>query len=487
MAQRLGDSMFSRYLRFGRAWHDRTGVGQMTTLLDQRHDVVAIFGAALRMASSGLLLAGYFGVMLLISWKLTLTALLVLPVMYVGSRTILKRTGAAARRIKEAMLEIGRHTHETLAMIPVFQGAGREDEAVQIFSEQGEVLRRNSLKSWQLHGASARIQELTALLSLLLMLGLAFRLEPERAAQPAIFLVFFFIARVALPILSALPESLLDISERLPRCRAVLSVFAHDGKFVVTGGVREFSGLRDAIRFEGVTFAYPDGPSVLDQVSFEARSARMTALVGPTGAGKSTVFHLLMRFYDIDPGMIFLDGIDIREFSIQSLRRQIALVSQETMVLSGTLRANLLFGVERFVPPAELDRAIEDARLDELVAALPGGLDGVIGERGGTLSGGQRQRVAIARALLRRTPVILLDEATSGLDAITEGLVREAIVNAARRSTTVLVIAHRFATIQQTDHVVVLDGGRVCEQGEIGELTTREGMFRRLLERQQVA
>src|SRR5262249_8420545 len=145
--------------------------------------------------------------------------------------------------------------------------------------------------------------ELTALLSLLLMLGLAFSLEPERAGQPAVFLVFFFIARLALPILSVFPESLLEISERLPRCGAVLSVFDDDGKLLVAGGARAFSGLRDAIRFEGVTFAYPDGPTVLDHVSFEARTGRMSALVGPTGSGKSTVFNLLMRFYEIEPGM----------------------------------------------------------------------------------------------------------------------------------------------------------------------------------------
>jgi ABC-type multidrug transport system fused ATPase/permease subunit len=220
-------------------------------------------------------------------------------------------------------------------------------------------------------------------------------------------------------------------------------------------------------------------------VSFELRRERITALVGPSGSGKSTIANLLMRFYDLPAGMILIDGIDIREYSIRSLRQAFSIISQDTVLLNETLRVNLLFGVDREVGARELESAIEEARLEDVVAMLPGGLDGQVGERGAQLSGGQRQRVAIARAMLRRSSLLILDEATSALDSITENLVQEAIGNAMRLCTA-LVIAHRFSTIKLADHVVVLDGGRVVQQGQFPEMRAADGLFKDMCEKQML-
>ncbi len=483
-AFRLGNRLFDRYLSFGKTWFDRTNVGQMTTILDYRNDVVGVLQAFFRVISIGLLLMGYLCVMLLISWRLTLIALVLFPVVNLASRSILSHTAVEARKAKKATVHLGKHIHDVLAMMPLYQSAGRQAEASHEFSKSGELLRESSSRAWRLQGLSKRIQDLTALMALLLMLVLSFQAERGPTARPVILLVFFFIARLSLPMLAIFPEILLDICERMPRCQELLKIFDDDGKFAIRSGPRQFQGLQQSIRFANLTFAYQDGPPVLRNINFEIGKGHMTALVGPTGAGKSTLSNILMRFYDISPGAVFLDDIDICDYSVDSLRRNFAAVSQDSMVLSGTLRSNLLFGIDRAVSDAEMEAVLEDACLADVLSMLPGRLDGIVGEHGATLSGGQRQRVAIARALLRKASVLVLDEATSGLDAITERLVRQAVANAVRNSTA-LVIAHRFATIQRADHVVVLSEGQVVEQGSVPDLLERKGLFHRMWEHQQ--
>jgi ATP-binding cassette, subfamily B, bacterial MsbA len=483
-AYRLGNRIFDRYLGFGKTWFDRTNVGQMATILDYRNDVVGVLQAFFRVTSIGLILAGYLCVMLLISWRLTLIALVLFPIVNLASRSILSHTAVEARKAKKATVHLGKHVYEVLAMMPLYQSAGRQAEALREFSKSGELLRDSSSRAWRLQGLSIRIQDLTALVALLLMLTITFQAERGSTAQPVILLVFFFIARLSLPMLAVFPETLLEVCERMPRCQELLKIFDDGGKFAVRSGPRQFQGLQHGIRFANLTFAYHDGPPVLRNINFEIEKGHMTALVGPTGAGKSTLSNILMRFYDVSPGTVFLDGVDIRDYSVDSLRRSFATVSQDSMILSGTLRSNLLFGVERPVSDEEMEAVLEDACLADVLSMLPGQLDGVIGEHGATLSGGQRQRVAIARALLRKASVLVLDEATSGLDAITENLVRQAVANAIRHSTA-LVIAHRFATIQRADHVVVLSEGQVVEQGTVPDLLERRGLFHRMWEHQQ--
>ena len=238
-----------------------------------------------------------------------------------------------------------------------------------------------------------------------------------------------------------------------------------------------------ALELEAVTFAYPGaGRAALDGVSFAVPAGRTVALVGPSGAGKTTVANLLLRFWDPDAGSLRLDGIDLRTYRLDDLRRQIALVAQDTYLFDDTLGGNVRLA-RPDASPAEVAEAVERAALGELVAALPAGLDTPVGERGVQLSGGQRQRVAIARAFLKNAPVLILDEATSHLDALSEAAVREALARLARGRTTV-VIAHRLSTVRDADLIVVLDQGRVVETGAHADLLARGGLYARLVTRQ---
>jgi subfamily B ATP-binding cassette protein MsbA len=484
-SRNLANLVFDRYLEFGKAWFDRASPGRIAAIMEFRDDAATIFGSLLVIASNALILAAYLFVMLMISWRLTLLAILLFPLANLGARSILDRTTAAAEKYREATIDVAKRLYGVIASITLFQSSGQERRVSEAFRTTTGRFRDNALRMLQLQGISTRLQDLAALASLLVMLAVTLRTDRARAMQPITMLVFFFIARMSQPLLATFPEEILKITAKLPGCRELLAVFEDRDKFIVRGGAREFQGLREGIQLRGLNFCYPDGPPVLQGVSFELRKERITALVGPSGSGKSTIANLLMRFYDLPADMILIDGIDIREYSIRSLRQAFSIVSQDTVLLNETLRVNLLFGVDREVGARELESVIEEARLQDVVAMLPDGLEGQVGERGAQLSGGQRQRVAIARAMLRRSSLLILDEATSALDSITENLVQEAIGNAMRLCTA-LVIAHRFSTIKLADHVVVLDGGRVVQQGQFPEMRAADGLFKDMCEKQML-
>jgi ATP-binding cassette subfamily B protein len=241
---------------------------------------------------------------------------------------------------------------------------------------------------------------------------------------------------------------------------------------------------RGSIRFNGVTFAYPTRPEtrVLNQVSFAIESGERVALVGPSGSGKSTIFHLLLRFYDPQSGGITIDGVDLVSADPRAVREELALVPQDVVIFAASIRENILLG-RADASNAEVERAGELALVDEFARDLPQGYDTPIGERGVTLSGGQRQRIAIARAILRNAKIMLLDEATSALDAASETLVQEALEHSMEGRTS-LVIAHRLATVLGADRILVLDRGRIVEEGTHGSLVARGGLYAHLAELQ---
>ena len=243
--------------------------------------------------------------------------------------------------------------------------------------------------------------------------------------------------------------------------------------------------LRGDIEFEEVTFAYASSPApVLERVNLSIRANETVAFVGPSGAGKTTLCSLVPRFYEVDGGRITIDGIDVRDMTLASLRSQIGIVQQDVFLFAGTLRENIAYG-RLGASEAEIADAARRARLDEVIAALPLGLDTVIGERGVKLSGGQKQRLSIARIFLKNPPILILDEATSALDTETERAIQHSLTELSRGRTT-LVIAHRLATIQGADRIVVIDEDGVADQGSHAELLARPGTYSRLHRAQQV-
>jgi ABC-type multidrug transport system fused ATPase/permease subunit len=243
---------------------------------------------------------------------------------------------------------------------------------------------------------------------------------------------------------------------------------------------------KGAVRFEGVSFAYPArrGQPVLTNVDLAVAPGEVVALVGPSGAGKSTVLALLYRFYDVDAGRVTFEGVDLRDLPLAELRHALAIVSQEPVLFSGTIRDNIAYGRDG-ATPAEIEQAAKDSYAHDFVTGFPDGYDTLVGERGTKLSGGQKQRIAIARALLANPRVLILDEATSNLDAESEAAVQKALARIMEGRTTI-VVAHRLSTIRDADRIVVIDGAGIAEQGGHDELIARRGVYHRLVEHQVI-
>ncbi len=250
-------------------------------------------------------------------------------------------------------------------------------------------------------------------------------------------------------------------------------------------GAIEVSGLKGDIAYENVTFGYSPDKPVLSGVDLAIKAGETIAFVGPSGAGKTTICSLLPRFYEVGSGRVTIDGIDVRDMTLVSLRRQIGVVQQDVFLFAGTIRENVAYG-RLDAAEADISDAIRRARLDDMVARLPDGLDTVVGERGVKLSGGQKQRLAIARMFLKNPPILILDEATSALDVETERAIQASLAELSRGRTT-LVIAHRLATIRGADRIVVVDESGIVEQGRHQDLVARAGVYRRLHDAQALA
>ena len=265
----------------------------------------------------------------------------------------------------------------------------------------------------------------------------------------------------------------------------LLELMQDADKYKVHSGGLDFTGIFDCLKIDNLSFSYPDGAPVFDGLSMKIDAGKLTAIVGPSGAGKTTLVNILCRFYECPDNSVFVDGVDIREFSLANLRSSISYVSQDTFLFHDTLRANLSFGVTTPVDDAILLKALERAQLSSFVAELEDGLDTEIGDRGVMLSGGQRQRVSIARAFLRETKVLILDEATSALDSVTEAKIQQAL-ETLQKDKTVIVIAHRLSTIKSADKIIMLGPGGKEEEGTFESLVAKEGLFYQYWSQQQL-
>jgi ABC-type multidrug transport system fused ATPase/permease subunit len=420
----------------------------------------------------------------LIYWPLAILALLPMPVIVLFGRYIFPRIRNSWRLVREAMAGVTATVTESIAGFAVVKAFGREREQLRLVEERWRRYRDDIQRAQFFSLIPAGVIELIAGIGLILVVAVGGDLTLRGVIPVADLFVFVvYLGLIYQPVIQ-----LAAISENIQKAMA-----STDRVFEL---LEVQSDLRDrpnaippaapiwTVEFDAVDFHYEPGEPVLKAVSFRAEAGELIAIVGPTGAGKTTCAHLIPRFYDIQGGAVRISGADVRDLPLEWLRANISLVLQDVFLFAGTIRDNIAFG-RPGATEAEILAAASAANVDEFANRLPDGYDARIGERGVRLSGGQQQRISIARAILKDSSILVLDEATSSVDAETEGLIHEALDRLTTERTT-LVIAHRMATVRRADRIVVLRHNTVAAAGTHDELLDRGGWYADMIQRQEL-
>jgi ATP-binding cassette, subfamily B, bacterial len=473
----LRRTLYQHIQRLSLSFHDNKQTGDLISRVTSDIDSIQSFitSGLLGALVNTLTLGGMVGLMFYLNWRFTLIALSVAPFLFVVVYSYTRRIKKASRDVRKKEGEVVSVIQEVLTSIRVVKAFAREDYEQKRLEEESLESVEAALKA---RGMKARLSPLVDIIvaigtSLVLWFGARMVLEGTLSAGSLVVFILY-LGKMYKPMqeLSKMTDAYTKAAIGYERIREVLDT---DREVKDMPGARPAPALQGAIEFERVSFHYnPDQP-ILKDVSFRIEPGQVAALVGPTGAGKTTIISLIPRFYDPTSGVVKIDGTNIRAFRQKSLRQQISFVLQETLLFHGPIWSNIAYGKPE-ASREEILRAAELANAHEFIEKMPQRYDTVVGERGMTLSGGQRQRIAIARAVIRNTPILILDEPSSGLDAASERLVFDALDKLMEGKTS-LVIAHRLSTISRADVILAMNDGQIVEQGTHDELMRMGGLY----------
>ena len=473
---RLRNDLFGHLSRLPLRYYEQTDgsmlVSTFTTELGRASYLMQTVSLFFTEAVKGL---AYLGLALLISWQLTLAAVVALGLLSWALKVLIAQVRGRGKGITVANDRVVGIVSEFVAGVATVLSHGAEGHERSRMGRASAETRRHVVRTADRAMLVKPIAEVAAsavMISLVVASVLLF-VQNGTLSMPGLLAFLFALLRIS-PVVQQLNSSRSQIAADASALQRIASVLRTDDKPALVDGTAAFGRLEQGIRFENVSFWYEPGAPAVREVCVEIPRGQTVALVGGSGAGKSTLAQLLQRSYDPDHGRVLIDGRDLRSYRLADVRRRTAVVSQDTFLFNATVADNLAYGLDREVAPGELAAVAQAANALAFIEALPDGWDTVLGDRGVRLSGGQRQRLAIARAILRDPDLLILDEATSALDSVSERAIQRAL-DRLMTGRTVLVIAHRLSTIQNADHVVVMSGGRVVEAGRYSDLLQQEG------------
>lgn len=424
----------------------------------------------------------YLATVIIINWRLTLLVLLVAPLVLLVVAKVGRKLRKYSTRSQARMADVTSILQETISGIRVVKAFSMERFEIGKFMRETERYFRTMLKMARVRKLANPLNELlgTGVGVIILWFG-GSQVLRGMVMSPDDFVLYILAIFMMMPPMKSLSGVNNRIQEGLAAAERVFQVLDTQPR-IRDEGKEETNDLTDSIRYVGVRYGYGEGESLLHDINLEIKAGEVVAIVGPSGVGKTTLLDLLPRFYDPQRGRIELDGRDIREIKVSSLRSLMGIVTQETILFNDTVFNNIAYGLQGLTQE-EVERAAEVANAHNFILPLPQGYKTYVGDRGVKLSGGERQRIAIARAILKNPKILIFDEATSSLDAESEKLVQEAI-NRLIKGRTALIVAHRLSTIRDADKIVVLDEGRIVQKGSHSQLLREDGLYRRLYQLQ---
>jgi ATP-binding cassette subfamily B protein len=463
--------------RLSLAYHHSQRPGDLANRLTADVDriLTVTISAVVTIGTSGLMLVGMLTVMLLASWKFTLLALASTPLLFLTVFRYANRVKVLSRRARKQEGRVAAVVQESLSAIHLVQGYTREEYEFERFKREAEGSLESSLQATNLQARFSPMVDVATAISVVIVLWVGSQQVLSGALTLGLLLVFLSYLKAFYKPIKQLTRLSDEISRGSASAERRLEVMESAPSLPVRSEGDAPRRVRGAIEFTRVSFRYPTGKDcALRGVSFQVRSGQVTALVGPTGAGKSTIASLIPRFYDVMVGCVRVDGVDVREWELRSLRSQVSLVLQETWLFQASILENIAYGREG-ASTGDVVQAAIAANAHEFIERLPDGYETVVGPRGATLSGGQRQRISIARAILRDAPILILDEPTTGLDPASEELVLSALRRLMADRTSI-VIAHGDAPVIAAEEILVIRDGTVVERGSYEELR-RQGHY----------
>ena len=472
--------LFKKFQNMPLSYYDKQQTGTVMSYIT--NDVAAMQNAIvnnlIEMVTESSILVGSLVMMVYLDWRLSLLTLMTIPLVGYAMKIFGRKLKSSGTLIQERMADITSMLQESISAIRVVKSFVREAYEINRFEHQNILNFQAAMKNVKLMSLLTPTVEFLAAVAVTFIVwfgGYEVVNETITAGELVAFLTYA--VNLANPV-KRLSRVYGAIQKAMAAADRVFDVMDMDEKIKDAPDAKELPAIEGRVIFDNVTFSYKEGQAALSNVSIQAEPGQMIALVGPSGSGKSTIANLIPRFYDIDSGSISIDGYDIREVTTNSLREQIGLVPQETMLFSTTVMENIRYG-RLDATDEEIIAASKAANADEFIRELPEGYETKIGERGVNLSGGQRQRLAIARAILKNPRVLILDEATSALDTESEKIVQDAL-DKLMEGRTSFVIAHRLSTIFNANQIYVVENGHVVEHGTHEELLNQNGLYSNL-------